>query len=252
MGWTRASSIDRALQCTGSVHLWNTVPAVRLIQKSENAQTAAAWGTMVHTWKETGIVEGTESHVKTFNKKLATLEASGISRLDIWPASGFHEVSVAYHCVDGRVAICYEGDANIFKEGHPEPWITGTLDYYLFDGKKLIVDDLKTGAMFDKDPEEMGQMYFYCMVLNKILRPTEEPTVSVTHWPKYTLDCLPDRREGTLSFVQLGKFEDRLKSDYVKYKTIPEFKLGDECDWCPVKSLCPLLKKAATMEIENV
>lgn len=249
MAWVRASSLDRTLQCLASTYLFNTNPKVRLVGVSERAADAGEYGTMVHHWKETGEVVGKESHVKTFTKKLDELKAAGIERLAIWPNSGYHEVAVAYNCVTGIVDIAHEGGSNEFKSSHSEPWVTGTLDYYIFlpDGR-IAVDDLKTGAMFNKEPDEIAQTYFYLMCLEKVYKTGKDGFVSITHWPKYPIAGLPIRSEGEIPIELLQQFEERLKRDYSIYKTNDlnqmMFRLGDECDFCPVKSagLCPLQK----------
>lgn len=243
MAWSRASSLDRTLQCVGSAALYNNTPALKLIPKPENAIKAAEYGTLVHHWKETGKVEGSDSHVKTFNKKLGFLKTAGISRLDLWPAAGFHEVAVAYNCIDGRVAILYEGDTDAFKTGHSEPWITGSCDYYLKDDGGLLVDDLKTGMLWDKSARACAQLYFYAMNIAKVHH-VQETEIRITHWPKYPLERLPefmDDEPVIITSETFARLESRLKKDYLNYKsTNPEFRLGEACEYCPAKSLCPL------------
>lgn len=245
MPWTRASNLDRTLQCLASQFLWNTTPAIRLQPKSEKAVDSAAYGTMVHHWKETGDVIGSESHVKTFSKKLKYLETCGVDRLEIWPATGWHEVAVAYNCVDNRVAVSYEGDADNFKSRYSEPWVTGSMDYVHLFPDRVWIDDLKTGMMFDKDPGAMAQTYFYLMCIMKLF-PREKGIVSVTHWPKYPVENLPVRTEDEISVDLLTKFEQLLIKKYNRYKSDPmQFKLGDECEYCAVAKFgaCELIKK---------
>lgn len=245
MPWTRASNLDRTLQCLASQFLWNTTPAIRLQPKSDRVIDSAAYGTMVHHWKETGDIVGSESHVKTFTKKLKYLETCGVDRLEIWPVTGWHEVAVAYNCVDGRVAVSYEGNTDEFKGKYSEPWVTGSMDYVDTSTDVLWIDDLKTGMLFDKAPGAIAQTYFYLMCMMKIF-PRRAGRVSITHWPKYPVENVPVRTEDDISLDLLGKFEELLVKKYKRYKTDPmQFKVGEECSWCPVLNagMCDLVKK---------
>lgn len=251
MAWARVSQLDRIIQCVGSAHLYNTIPATRLARKSENSLNAAEYGTLVHYWKQHGIIPepGTKrdeeslarytSARKTFQKKLNYLETRGITREMVWNG-GWHEVSIAYNCIDGRVGIAWEGNADKFKAAHPEPWYTGTADWVDFQGTTLHVNDLKTGAMFDSEPDEMAQMYGYIMPLVKYFRP-EKIITSVTTWPKYPIENEPERTEGEISLTQIYKFEDLIKRKYNTYITKPDtYRLGEACTFCPVIGNCPL------------
>lgn len=253
MAWTRASQLQRSIQCPGSAYLYNTVPAVRLARKSDNALNAAEYGTIAHHWKQFGeIPQKTESDPtfdrwnsaqKTFQKKLGYIETRGITRENVWPG-GWHEVSVAYNCVDKRVSVQWEGDAVSFKQAHTLDWITGTADWVKFDSGTILLDDLKTGAMFDDEPDEMAQMYLYMLCFSKVFR-ANKYVPSVTTWPKYPIENEPERINGDckieISQSQLDKFEDLLSKKYQKYG--PNFKLGSECLYCPAMSICPLQKQ---------
>jgi hypothetical protein len=201
---------------------------------------------MVHTWKETGkVVSNPEypGHAKTFEKKLAILEANGITRQDIWPKSGFHEVSFAFNCKDGRLGVCWVGGetAHQWKKGHGKQWITGTADLVGI-GDELWIDDLKTG-MVKAEPDEMGQLFFYAMCLSKMQGRKEPVKVSITHWPKYPIDALPNRMEASISYNKLVKCEQYLMTAYTDFKNgIAPFALGPECNYCPAFMACPLQK----------
>lgn len=243
MGWTRASQLDRTLQCPG--HL--TLPHTRTL--SEGAQNAADYGTTVHNWKATGVVSGVgtkaKSHEKTLKNKLEILATNGITRETIWPsasASGFHEVSFAYNCVDHRLAVHW-GPYNVeWKKSYTDDWIAGTADYVGWTDTGLPwVDDLKTGMLFESQPTEMGQMFFYCMCWNKYNSGVCDVLSSVTHWPKYPLPVLPTRTEGVLTWARLQKFEKYICELYTSGKR--PFNLGPECEYCPAFESCPLQKK---------
>lgn len=260
MAWTRASQLQRTIQCVGSAHLYNTVPAVRLARKSDNALNAAEYGTIAHYWKQhgklpdessTGNDDRFRSACKTFEKKLRFIESRGISRENIWPVGGetpgYHEVSVAFNCIDRRVSIAWEGGNPEWKMAHGPPWITGTCDWaqYFSDTKKLLIDDLKTGAMFDDEPDEMAQMYLYSVCFARQFNP-DVIMPTITLWPKYPIENEPERIEPEvgISPKQITLFEDLLIKKYGVYRTKPDtYKLGDECVYCPAASICPLQTK---------
>lgn len=244
MPWSRASQLDRTLQCPGHLSL----PHIRDL--SDSAQASADYGTMVHNWKETGIVSGSQSHEKTFAKKLEILKKNNISREYLWPTTGYHEVTFAYNCVDGRVGVCWlSGKAAVeaFKNQYNDEWVTGTADYVGVDSTgHLWVDDLKTGMSFDSSADEMAQMYYYAMVWSKYHRDIVRPVnVTTTHWVKYPLESLPVRSPDLyLTQDKLLKFEKYLCKVYADYKAGKrKFNLGVECDYCPAVLACPLQQK---------
>lgn len=242
MSWTRASQLDRTLQCPG--HL--TLPHTR--EMSDRALDAAEYGTMVHTWAETGKLNGRKGHIKTFEKKLAVLETHGITREALWPVSGYHEVTFAYNCVDGRLGVCWlKGEeARNAKLAYGDDWITGTADYcYMQDGL-YGVNDLKTGMMFDSQPDELSQLYFYLMCWQKYngVRSDRDGLLDVLHWPKYPIDAVPARETRLIPGVRIGKFENYIRKLHKNYKDgNSPFLLGAECEYCPAQSDCPLLNK---------
>ena len=242
MAWSRASQLDRTLQCPG--HL--TLPHTREV--SQNAVNAAEYGTMVHHWAETGEIVGSKSHTKTFEKKLSVLQTNGITRQTLWPISGYHEVTFAYNCVDGRLGTCWlKGqEATRAKLSYGDDWVTGTADYvYIKDGL-CGVNDLKTGMLFDSQPDELSQLYFYLMCWTKYTGVTEtkDGLLSVIHWPKYPLDSLPGTEERVIPWLRLVKFENYLQKLHKNYKEgSAPFVLGEECEYCPAAESCPLLSK---------
>lgn len=241
MPWSRASQLDRTLQCPG--HL--TLPHTRTV--SEKAVDAANYGTMVHNWAETGVVRGigpnAESHEKTFQKKLALLAANRITRENLWDVAGYHEVTFAYNCVDGRIGVCWLRDANAttWKSSYDKDWITGTADYVLSvdsEGRPKI-SDLKTGMLFDSQPDELSQLYFYLMCWSKYLHTEKDGILEVIHWPKYPLAAMPQREESLVPYVKLCKFEayvKRLHSEAMRGNS--PFVLGEECQYCPAQQHC--------------
>lgn len=239
MAWSRASGLDRTLQCPG--HL--TLPHKR--ELSERALDAAEYGTMVHRWAETGAISGKKSHVKTFEKKLDILQANGVTRQSLWIPTGYHEVTFSYNCVDGRVGVCWlKGEGALeFKQQHDDDWITGTADFVFMRDGVCGVNDLKTGMMFDSQPDELSQLYFYLMCWRKYCgaAPESDGILSVTHWPKYPLGALPVEEERIVKGSLMVKFENYLKKVHSEYKKgNSPFELGSECEYCPAIQDCPL------------
>lgn len=245
MAWTRASQLDRTFQCPG--HL--TLPHRR--ELSENALNAAEYGNLVHRWAETGVVSGSKSHCKTFEKKLAVLQANGITRETLWNVAGWHEVTFAYNCVDGRLGVCWlRGEvANEYKKQHNDDWITGTADYVYLKNGLCGVNDLKTGMMYDSQPDELSQLYFYLMCWQKYTGVCqsvnrEDGYLEVNHWPKYPIDALPCIEERRVSADRMIKFERFIMKLHKDYKNgSSPFVLGAECEYCPAQEDCPLLNQ---------
>ena len=251
MAWSRASQLDRTLQCPG--HL--TLPHTR--EMSERALDAAEYGTMVHTWAETGEVSGSKSHTKTFTKKLDVLKTHGITREALWPSGGYHEVTFAYNCVDGRLGTCWlrGAEASRCKASYGDDWVTGTADYVYFKrtgggGMGPVegmfgVNDLKTGMLFDSQPDELSQLYFYLMCWQKYNGYEGDGLLDVIHWPKYPIDSLPGREERVVSGTRMWKFEQYIKKLHKEYKEgKAPFVLGAECEYCPAAEACPILNKS--------
>src|SRR5688500_13822369 len=95
----RASSLPLLTKCTGSLIL----PCDH--DKTETAQEAADWGSMVHYWVQHGESKGfgakARRHERAFSK---ALEISGISRIVFWPAGGVHEGGLSI-VVDGTRVV---------------------------------------------------------------------------------------------------------------------------------------------------
>ena len=239
-GWTRASELDRSLRCVGS----KLIPPQRML--SSGVLKAGAWGTFVHHWKETGNLltksEYYDSFKSTFEKKILP------SRDELWPINGEHEVSYAYNCENGTVAR-YTGAPNEWKDSHNSQWVCGTNDYEREEdgwGEKLFwIDDLKTGGTFNTPPSECLQLYFYAMCANLYAHQEIRSTlVSITHWPKYPLNSIPDRKTHYLEANKIEKFRNLLLTRYNEwlegYK-LDAFNLGNHCLYCDAAYKCPVV-----------
>src|SRR4051812_46196736 len=118
----RASESERAILCPASLVRPRNGP------RSEKADKAAAYGTLVHSWKEDGDTRGN----KTLIKKLA---AVSIDREKLWPTVGNiygHETTFSVHLETLQLRIWSpEGSkysSEHWKSRHPRHrYLTGSI-----------------------------------------------------------------------------------------------------------------------------
>lgn len=231
----RASESNRALICPASLVLPRTP------RTSAKRDDAAAFGTFVHYWAETGDSEpewASESHKKTFRKKLAmTL----IDRNDWWPdGEGQHEVPFALHLLTLQV-LRYSGQrdgGDAWKKAFNSEWLTGTVDWVGTKDGWTWVDDLKTGA-WPVDAATSGQLRSYALpVWVEEGCPAEwNAYLSITQWPKYKLDGEPVRTGVWVTGFDMREHLDALRwaSEHPEEVTASE----EGCMFCECKPLCP-------------
>jgi hypothetical protein len=249
----RASSLPLLTKCTGSLVL----PCD--YEKSDNAQTAADWGTMVHHWVQTGEVKGNDKRSENALRK--AIELSGVERLSLWPDGGHHE---------GGLSLRVGGTAReASRDATPrDGWITGHFDYqWWLWGGELWVDDLKTGKFYaNPEPGQIGhapelevganrfppratseQQRFYGLTLSRLLGYRGPVHTSVTHWPRLPLThrhAPPTRTWHKYSRDELSYFYRELESMYQSYKRNQkmdadlELNPGEWCKFCPARSNC--------------
>lgn len=235
-GLVRASGLDLFLSCNGYLHL----PEAR--EHFEKAEEAAEWGTMVHTWAETGLVAHKNKRTATSFRK--RLKALNLKPTDLWDADGEHEVSVAYNWRYGY-AIPFYGrgkEAAEWKASFNVDWITGTIDYIKYfdrgvnDLPYVKVDDLKTGKWWDKDPIDSAQIAFYGMCAWKWYTCPVE--LGVTHWPRYPATSEPDQSTNWITPEMWEIFERKLQRSCENAMN-PEFNPTEEhCRFCPGRNAC--------------
>ncbi|MBA2630532.1 MAG: PD-(D/E)XK nuclease family protein [Thermoleophilaceae bacterium] len=228
----------------------------RLAKVSERAQDAAAWGTMMHAWSETGeLPKGLSKRtMEAFLKRMTALEKAGLTREMLWPpADGEHEVVVALGLVDGQPDLgelvggtLEERDA--WKALQPATSVVGTIDYrgWLFDLR--WIDDLKTGRD-DSPPLDRPQMKFYASY--HALKENAPVRTSITHWPRSPADGLPQRTRGlwgtwtaieALEFLhEMEKARRRLVRSRERSAEghEPDARPGEHCTYCPSQMRCP-------------
>jgi len=264
MSELRASSLPLLMKCTGSL----TLPYD--YTKSENAEKGATWGTLLHTWVQTGLVRGPKQLCNLFEK---ALDLSGMRgrRLEFWPEGGSHEgeVSVFVGGMGPGEAPEIEVTRRAIKQ---EGWVTGHYDYqhWFLDGE-LWIDDLKTGKYypnplpgsqgwnpdldvgenrFPQDPKS-AQLKTYALAISELEEYKGDVWISVTHWPRLPLiyrHAPPTRLWHRWSHADLMGHWTDLKVMYATHEanqTESSMILdpGDHCRFCPARNACLVAKE---------
>jgi hypothetical protein len=254
MPWARASELDRVLVCPGSLVL------PRVDVPSPKRDEAAAWGTMVHHWKATGLVEavpGYPRHPGTFKKRLVAVDPK---REELWPAPGDHELGVAVSALHHSVGSVQGTPTTVdaWKAVQPDDRVTGTLDYHGLILGNPWVDDLKTGVWLPSP--RSAQLWLYGLAVFRLhLGAPDFITTSITHWPRYPATGAPERHWGKITRHELERFERVLKRKYQQllelrskwvdfgptdFDSTPLKPGQDQCRFCPSKGThrgcCPV------------
>lgn len=244
-------------------------------EASETRDKAAAFGTLVHKWKETGVVpdDGSPDAV-CLEKKLIL---SGVKREDWWvPGEGEHEVTFAIELATAKLILweapkdsstgcnapeppggwqgarcpgCTECDTETAddwkKSFDPKQYLTGSIDWLHWGTEKTLpwVDDLKTGR-WPVDVKKSKQLLSYLLVpWIKAGMPVVgwKGVVSITQWPRYRLDCLPKRSSRRVTGLDLvAHLEDiRWATENPTEKNPTE----EHCRFCPCRAACDVAYK---------
>jgi hypothetical protein len=216
--------------------------------KSERAQEAADFGTLVHKWKETGD-EGKGRLATTLKKKL---KETGVKREEYW-YGGLHEVPLAFNVLTTEskalVLPLSSEDKDEWKASFGPEWVVGTADFVgLLLGQPWL-DDLKTG----REVEWLDYRYqqtFYLMTWTLFSEHELKPGRStITHWPRYPIPNKPKRFGTVLEVDDYLDFQSkltRLYKDAAKLRedkengmdVIPRLTDGAQCVYCPAKTSC--------------
>lgn len=234
MPWCRASSLDRVLECDGSLYL----PVSEL--RSPSTIESAEWGTYVHEYMQHGVVPPAPAGRPQYPARLQDrLDAAG-DVLAMWPRDGARfEVSVAYHVLTGAVESAElpgKEEQDAWKNAHDHHWVVGTMDYLGCLFGRPWVDDLKTGR-FPPLPTS-AQTVFYALCADRLAgTPPDGVYVSITHWPRYPVAGRPERVGTTLSWDDLEDFADLLEQ---RWEASPRpLTPGEWCRYCPSRANCP-------------
>lgn len=244
MPFARASSLDRLLACSGGSFLGGTDV------KSERAEEAADWGTLVHHWKATGEIKQVnewKNHPALFKRKL---EKSGVKREDWWPVEDFfHEKAFALD-PDGGV-VAYDGErAEAWKAERDDRFCTGTCDGFGWMFDTLWVDDLKTGRFVSLE-EYKQQLRFYALCVVRLTAYRGDVNLTLTHWPRYPNHGQPVRMGMVIEQDDLKAFAkqlSRLRSEILRGRDKPELVTlnpsESACLWCPSRGVCPAYERS--------
>ncbi len=250
MPFARASSLDLLLACYGSAILGGDGE-----EKPESTKVAADWGSMVHDWKETGLVrpvsEARKNLVPLFEKKL---KATGVRREQWWPETMVHELAMAVKPFEAYAQLVEGGkdEKELWKAAFGEDWVTGTLDGYDWMFDVLWIDDLKTGRDKNRageslvtDAKYIEQRRFYALGLSRLLDYRGPVNVTLTHWPRYPVLSLPTRFGRVIEQDEVNDFEKRLVRlrDNVRRARDDKAKLNltpgeEQCMFCPSRGKC--------------
>lgn len=178
MGWTRASSLERALACPSST----VFPTVE--RKSDRVQDAADWGSLAHAWKSTGVIQD-----HRFARLLERhIEECGVDRLALWPAGGRHDVAIAVNCqVDAfaEAELETQAERDAWKASWGDGWVTGEWDYCGDILGEPWVDDLKTG--WAPEPDAPQPMFYGLGAWYSTRRTAAQVCLTITRWPRPNL-----------------------------------------------------------------
>lgn len=185
------------------------------------------------------------------------IDKSRISRRQLWPEEGEHELALALDVISGTVASCvvptgkekrtYQDD---WKAAFDDRWVVGSLDFAMELLGRPWVDDTKTGRTVSWNMYA-AQQSAYCLMYSLHRYGEIRATRStLTHWPKYPVASPPTRFGSDLSVDYLTDFLHRLRllrdvilGDRGRYAAGEDvtkvLSYGAHCRFCPSRSSCP-------------
>jgi PD-(D/E)XK nuclease superfamily len=240
----RFSSLDQLFACPGYTSIERDFK--REDEEFPNAVASREWGTMVHTWKETGKIvhpAGDDREERLLGNRIwksaKNNREAKIEHETYWPMGGYHELRIAYHWREHYSEISFDKSEDFHSRFKDDEWITGTVDYVLDADGKLRVSDLKTGKWWNKKPDESKQIMGYGTgIYSSSAFPDYGYTsLEVVHWPKYPAKQPPVVMEATVSSEELVAFGKRIEE---KMETRgQEFNPSVEnCRFCPGRFNC--------------
>lgn len=216
--------------------------------RSDKADRAAAFGTLVHHWKETGEEEpqwADDRDLLCLQKKLAM---SGVRR-EVWWPTGVHEVSFAIDLERAEVTR-YTGDKFLRDEWKakfdPTKYLTGTIDLLDTTGDAPWVDDLKTGH-WPVNPKTSRQLRSYALVpwLEAGSPYSWVCVVTITQWEKYPLAGQPKRKQHIITgFDMLEHLEEVRWAVAHPNEVTP----SEQCRFCDSRPSCPTMGRLTEEE----
>ena len=261
----RASSLDQALECSAWIGKVTARDKRLCDEEYAAAEDAKLWGTMVHTWIETGKIRHPLRNSRdkvdaAFAKREEKLLGNRIYKhklrpTELYPVIGQHEIAMAYNWRHGYSVLNYAPTYE-WKESFDQDWITGSTDFCLEDVDGTVddilwVDDLKTGKWWTKTPKQSAQVKFYAMCIAQHARvPKHGIDLSITHWPKYPASRPPNRRKEVITLEELSTFETSVVE--MCFKAVGETKNYNPspgvCRFCPARFSCLFRAPVETFE----
>jgi hypothetical protein len=235
-----ASILDRTLECPASNQLPQTAPL------HPNAETAAQWGTAVHTLLETGAVD------PEHKVKLAEIPVAQTVAPHTRPEH--REVAMVWRGETGQAEVLGNGLGREYGELGPKD-VTGTADVVMSGYRALEVWDYKTGKSVP-EPQDSAQLKHLAMMAVKALRPMTAAVVAGFQRIRFDLRKKKDQVTVRDVFAVYGRedldmHERRLKRALVVAERVrddiaagrePEVKEGSYCFFCPARLECPAKK----------
>ncbi len=233
----RASSSDRGVTCPASLEL-----PVFARPMSESRQRALDWGTLVHSWKETGEMDPRFRPADRLC--LATkLERTGVTREVYWPG-GHHELTFAIN-LETASPLLHDPATGIPADPwkstfDPTKFLTGTIDWWNWnvDGDGDVLDDLKTGR-WPVDAKTSRQLRSYALLPWVMAGRPDDYSIltSITQWPRYPMAGKPTRTFHALSGGDLEDHLDDLRWAVAHPNEVNPTEEG--CRFCECKPGCP-------------
>lgn len=239
----RFSSLDQLFACPG----YTSIQTDKAKEEAQypNIIASREWGTMVHTWKETGKIShpsGDKREEKLFANRIYKSEKNKrekkIEATDYWPTGGFHEIQVAYNWKEQFSEISFTKDDKWYSY-FDDDYILGTIDYVLEDNGALRVSDLKTGKWWTKLPTESMQIMGYGLAtFASMAWPIyTQMDLEVVHWPKYPAKSPPKVIKETIYTADLVAFGKKVEEKMNQRGEVfnPS---EDNCRFCPGRFDC--------------
>lgn len=239
MPWSRASALDRHLECAAASWLpradrgaWEPGYLARagdvpLLPPPEDDKHLAEWGTNMHTAKEGSPLAA--------DPWLSWMEPH---RETLWPAHlGQHEIPFGLCCRTGLLEVWApaDGDKDRWKRSRGPSFVTGTMDWWgQLPGGEPWVDDLKTGWFAPR--VTIPQMLLYSLVAARRAR-SQTVRASITHWRRGWEE--PERKWLQVGPATLEAFQDDLFAAYRRAMAGPLPRAGAHCRYCPSAQVCP-------------
>lgn len=262
MPLVRASSLDQFLECSAWVGQVTADDKAQCDAEFERAEDAKNWGTMVHTWIETGKIRhpqrvSTDKVIKEFALREERLFENRVVKhkltpRGLYPIEGLHEVAMAYNWRLGTSVVAFQGTPeykNWYKLSFGDDWVTGSCDFFLEQmfgsgsvNDMVWIDDLKTGKWWTKKAKESAQIKFYalCLAQHCDRIPVRGVQITVTHWPKYPANRPPVREPEFITLSELTEFEIELREKCAL--AVGEVKSyrpsAQTCRFCPFRFNC--------------